>query len=121
MMRISSPRIALAVLSLRLMGCTGVVDNPSGPDGQGPGGADGNTGGAGGEKPAGIGTAIFELCEESDKEQPGPRLLRLMTRREYRNTLRDLLFVAEPDVSSLPLESRVRGFDGISDAAAVTS
>jgi len=73
-----------------------------------------------GEAPAGVGTQVFALCQDNT-ERPGPRLLRLLTRREYANTIEDLLFVSAPDVSSLPLDARVRGFDNNATAQAVTS
>jgi hypothetical protein len=93
--------------------------------GVGPGATAGGGGqpGAGvppGQEPAGVGTQVFELCKGGE-EQPGPRLLRLMTRREYANTVRDLLFLNAPDASSLPLEARVRGFDNNAHSQAVTS
>src|SRR5687767_11799 len=94
--------------------CTGSLDSPTRP--LGAGGGAGGTPGAGpgampgtstptGEAPAGIGTQVFELCQD-DQEKPGPRLLRLLTRREYANTIEDLLFLASPDVASLPLDAR---------------
>lgn len=54
-------------------------------------------------------------------EKPAPRLLRLLTRREYRNTIVDLLGVAGPDTENLPVEARIKGFDNNAAAAAVTS
>jgi hypothetical protein len=105
-------------------GATGEPSNPASP-----GGGDANTGSGQpgsntsqpvGEPPAGVGTQVFALCSDG-QEQPGPRLLRLLTRREYSNTVRDLLFLDPPDVSSLPLEARVRGFDNNARSQAVTS
>jgi hypothetical protein len=75
---------------------------------------------AGKTEAAGIGTRAFALCESGGPEAPSPRLLRLMTRREYRNTLRDLLFAQDLDVSSLPLEPRVKGFDNNAASSVVT-
>jgi hypothetical protein len=115
--------LRIGLLGCTLASCTGAIELTVGP---GAGDNDGNSVGDGdgegplGEAPAGIGTDIFALCEEGAAEQPGPRLLRLMTRREYRNTVRDLLFVEAPDTSSLPVESRVRGFDDNAAAAVVT-
>lgn len=128
---------ALAVL-LGALGaqaaCTGAIDPLLGPsDGTGsrdsgkPGsepdlrGPTGTTGTPGGkDAPSGIGTQVFALCSGAS-EAPSPRLLRLLTRREYQNTLASLLFVQEPDVSSLPIEPRVRGFDNNASASVVTS
>ncbi|HVZ34118.1 MAG TPA: DUF1592 domain-containing protein, partial [Polyangiaceae bacterium] len=68
----------------------------------------------------GIGTQVFALCSGS-QETPSPRLLRLMTRLEFQNTLGDLLNTQKPDVSNLPLEPRVRGYDNNAAASVVTS
>lgn len=74
------------------------------------------------EEPSGIGTKAFALCT-SDREAPSPRLLRLLTGREFKNTLRDLLYASDQDLAnvSLPLEPRVRGFDNNARASVVTS
>jgi hypothetical protein len=72
------------------------------------------------EEPSGIGTQVFALCDGAD-ETPSPRLLRLLTRREYRNTVQTLLYVQQADVENLPLEPRVRGFDNNARASVVTS
>jgi hypothetical protein len=123
-MRLRSFRIVSFSSVLALAACTGAIERTVGPgenDGTSNGDGDGDGEGPLGEAPAGIGTGIFALCEDSSKEQPGPRLLRLMTRREYRNTVHDLLYVEAPDTSSLPVESRVQGFDDNAAAAAVTS
>ncbi len=53
-------------------------------------------------------------------EKPAPRMLRLLTRREYRNTIVDLLGVAGPETVNLPVEPRVKGFDNNANAAIVT-
>lgn len=55
-----------------------------------------------------------------DDERPVARQLRLLTRREYQNTVRDLLGV-EVDTALLPVEPRVHGFDNNAQAAVVTS
>src|SRR5689334_14217917 len=89
-------------------GCTGSLGSPN-QGGGGEGNANGNgsgadagasaggttggaqPGGAGGggqpgagvppgQEPAGVGTQVFALCKDGE-EQPGPRLLRLLTRR----------------------------------------
>jgi hypothetical protein len=54
-------------------------------------------------------------------ETPAPRMLRLLTRREYERTVSDLLGVAAPDTSNVPVEPRVRGFDNNAAASVVTS
>ena len=75
------------------------------------------------EDPGGIGTAVFGLCKSGGKEAPSPRLLRLLTRREFKNTMRDLISAQEQELTalSLPLEPRVRGFDNNARASVVTS
>jgi Protein of unknown function (DUF1592)/Protein of unknown function (DUF1588)/Protein of unknown function (DUF1595)/Protein of unknown function (DUF1585)/Protein of unknown function (DUF1587) len=122
----TAPRVALL---LALAGCSGAVDTIVGP-------AAGPTSGtkqpdagkavtsgardAGKDTPSGIGTKAFELCESGD-EAPGPRLLRLLTPREYQNTLQALLYTSQIDGSSLPLPPRVRGYDNNAGASVVTS
>jgi len=54
-------------------------------------------------------------------EEPAPRMLRLLTRREYRNTIVDLLGIAPPETDNVPVEPRVRGFDNNASASVVTS
>lgn len=106
--------LSLVAVTLLSAACTGLIDTPAGPNsskgendenGAGPDGVSGSDG--------------LPLCQ--GEEQPGPRILRLLTRREYRNTVHDLLGVVAPDVSSLPVEARVKGFDNNANAAAVTS
>jgi hypothetical protein len=107
-------------------GTGGNVDADGGTSSAGmAGGTSGGTAGtAGGTSPggpaAGVGTEVFAKCKDG-KELPGPRLLRLMTRREFKNTVQDLLFLQNIDVSMLPLEARVQGFDNNAVASVVTS
>lgn len=96
----------------------GVGGNLSGPPAAQPGSDAGVV--ISGDPPAGLGTGIFAQCA-AGQEAPGPRLLRLMTRREYENSVRDLLYLQEVDVSTLPLEARVQGFDNNATALVVTS
>jgi hypothetical protein len=125
-------------LVLGLASCTGSLDSSAGPtrpgevaDSPSDGGASGAGAGDGGvagptanqpsgEQPAGLGTQVLAECKDN-KEKPGPRLLRLLTRREYKNTVRDLLSTQAPDISTLPLEARVKGFDNNATSQAVTS
>lgn len=53
-------------------------------------------------------------------EIPVPRQLRLLTRREYQNTVRDLLGV-EVDTAAIPDEPRPQGFNNTAAAMVVTS
>jgi Protein of unknown function (DUF1592)/Protein of unknown function (DUF1588)/Protein of unknown function (DUF1595)/Protein of unknown function (DUF1587)/Protein of unknown function (DUF1585) len=112
-----------------LAACTGDVAAPPGPNRDTRGAEqpqDGSTSGpdggtlVGGEAPSTLGTGIFAQCSAA-RETPGPRLLRHLTRREYQHTVRDLLHVRAPDVATLPLETRVRGYDNNAGAQAVTS
>lgn len=86
----------------------------------GTGGAtDGSTDGST-SAPVGLGAEVFERCS-TGTELPGPRLLRLLTREEYQHTIADLLYLAEPDVSGLPLEAQVEGYNNNALSQAVTS
>jgi hypothetical protein len=144
-MKTWNPACALS-LALGLLGaqagCSGTVEpvlSPgdgvsasSKPDAGKAGGKGGNTkpgdGGTGStgqsddpeKEPSGIGTQVFALCSGTE-ETPSPRLLRLLTRREYQNTLADLLSAQKPDIENLPLEPRVRGFDNNAAASVVTN
>lgn len=104
--------------------CMGTVGSDFGPNGRGSGGDDDASPAAsttsGETESPGIGTRAFALCESGGAEQPAPRLLRLLTRREYKNTLRDLLFAQDVDIASLPIEPRVKGFDNNAASSVVT-
>ncbi|MEX1361693.1 MAG: DUF1592 domain-containing protein [Nannocystaceae bacterium] len=52
---------------------------------------------------------------------PGPRVLRLLTRREYAATVADLLGIEPPDVAEIPVEPRVDGYDNDAEASVVTA
>ncbi len=51
----------------------------------------------------------------------GPRMLRLLTRREYQNTVADLLGVEAPEIDGIPIEPIVEGYDNDAHASVVTS
>ncbi len=57
-------------------------------------------------------------CEDGT---PGPRSLRLLTRTEYANTVSDLLGIPAPNVTSVPVEPEVEGYDNNADASLVTA
>ncbi|MCA9710638.1 MAG: DUF1592 domain-containing protein, partial [Myxococcales bacterium] len=57
-------------------------------------------------------------CEQGS---PGPRALRLLTRREYAATVADLLGVEPPPIDAIPVEPRVDGYDNDADASVVTA
>ncbi len=89
---------ALSPLLLALVGCTGLI-----------------TGGDDDDAPPVITPGVH--C---DDERPAARQLRLLTRREYQNTVRDLLGV-EVDAASIPVEPRPQGFDNTAAAMVITS
>jgi hypothetical protein len=89
-----------AALLVGVGGCTGKLLGPGGEDGDGP--------------------PVIVPGEVCEGERPATRQLRLLTRREYQNTVRDLLGV-EVDASSIPVEPRVHGFDNNAAAMVITS
>jgi cytochrome c peroxidase len=78
-------------------------------------------GGAGGEGSAGAGTGTTEQLVCVGAEKPGRRVLRLLTQREYENTVLDLLGVSTPLSASLPVATRVVGYDNNVDVNVVTA
>jgi hypothetical protein len=93
----------LALIATLAAGCLGSIDrHPTGPGGGGNPSLPGGLTCAGGV-------------------QPGPRLLRLLTRREYAATVSAILGVPAPDVSAFPEEPLVDGFDTNAAALVVTS
>ncbi|MEM7152249.1 MAG: DUF1592 domain-containing protein [Myxococcota bacterium] len=54
-----------------------------------------------------------------DQGSPGPRMLRLLTRREYAATVADLLGVEPPPTDLIPIESTIAHYDN--DASAVVT
>lgn len=57
-------------------------------------------------------------CEQGS---PGPRTLRLLTRREYAATVADLLGVEPPPTDEIPTEPLVDGYDNDAAASVVTA
>ncbi|HEX6242886.1 MAG TPA: DUF1592 domain-containing protein [Polyangiales bacterium] len=139
--RISALCLALATAPL---GCTGSVDAPARPTGAssgvepgasggGPSGSDGSDGPGGPNGTPPIGQRGSSLrCEPSAAIDPGPSPLRLLTREQYVNTLRDLFGAAgelrgsassvaepsefgllQPDVSLVELEDFQRAADTV--------
>jgi hypothetical protein len=108
------PSAALGLLLLLTSSCTGIVDGP--PSGSsGPGGV--GTPGVGSPGPGGV----TDLDAAANcQEAPSPRLLRQLTREEYRKTVADLLALTEPDVSAVPPDATVRGFTNNVTVAFVT-
>lgn len=75
---------------------------------------DGETGETDGET-EGIGPLS---CEQGN---PGPRVLRLLTRSEYAATVSDLLGVEPPPVDGIPVEPLVDGYDNDAESSVVTA
>lgn len=120
--------LALAAsLAASTAACTGSLGDPAaGPAGQGPRGpGEGPGTGPGPRDPSGDPIDPSDPVDPStpiacEGEAPGRRVLRLLTRAEYRSTVADLLGIAEPDVDSFPVETSVRGYDNEANAQLVT-
>ncbi|MDP3857571.1 MAG: DUF1592 domain-containing protein [Stagnimonas sp.] len=74
-------------------------------------GGSGSGGGSGGTTPPVADCQLDELA---------PRLLRLLTRREYQRSLEDLLGIAGDFAQFLPVEAKVYGYDNNARAGVVT-
>jgi hypothetical protein len=57
-------------------------------------------------------------CEQGS---PGPRVLRLLTRREYAATVADLVGVEPPPIDEIPVEPLIDGYDNDAQASVVTA
>lgn len=93
---------AALLLAVAEFGCAGEIL----PGGDGPGG----------DRPP-PDVVPGEYC---DDERPVAAQLRMLTRVEYRNTVRDLIGI-ELDITTIPVEPRVLGFANNAAAMAVTS
>ncbi len=106
----------LAALAAALVcgGCYGGVDahDGSGADVGEDVGDDANDG------DDGIGEDGVLACEQGS---PGPRMLRLLTRREYAATVADLLGVEPPTTDLIPVEPTVDGYDNDAASSVVTA
>jgi hypothetical protein len=96
---------ALGLAAFTAAGCVGDII----------GGGAGGGGGGGDDDPP----PIVTPGEHCDDERPGPQQLRMLTRREYENTINDLLGV-DVDTATIPVEPRVKGFDDNAAAMVVT-
>jgi hypothetical protein len=63
---------------------------------------------------------VIEPGVRCDDERPVPQQLRLLTRREYANTMKDLLGV-DVSTDTVPVEPKVKGFDNNAAAMVITS
>jgi hypothetical protein len=95
---------ALAAMALGT-GCIGKVLEGGGDDG-----------GGGPNRPP----PVIEPGVRCDDERPVPQQLRLLTRREYANTMKDLLGV-DVSTDTVPVEPKVKGFDNNAAAMVITS
>jgi len=111
---LGNPVAGVVGLALTMTGCYGGLTDAgsAGAMGGATDGASGETDGESGDPPPEL------TCEDGT---PGPRTLRLLTRREYRNTIVDLLGVAAPDIDVVPLEPRIDGYDNNAAASLVTA
>src|SRR5260221_4390487 len=96
-------RKGLLVAALAALGCTGEVSGPPGnttTDGTGltPGGGGTST------------TTPQNVAADCTDESPSPRILRQLTRSEYGQTVADLLSLTNPDITSIPPDTQMRGF-----------
>jgi cytochrome c peroxidase len=82
------------------------------------GGGGGNAGGGGVGPGGGVAAPAPVVC---DAETPAPRALRLLTQREYENTVQDLLGVGTPLSVNLPIAARVLGYDNNVEGNVVTA
>lgn len=112
-----TPRLAAALVLVSAFGaaCTGVITDPFGNNDP----LSAGTGSGGGEG-GGTGSSSAPI-DCSNPDQPGPRMLRLLTREEYATTVADLLAIERPAVDEIPVEPRVAGYDNNAGAAIVTS
>jgi hypothetical protein len=95
---------ALAAMALGT-GCIGKVLEGGGDDG-----------GGGPNRPP----PVIEPGVRCDDERPVPQQLRLLTRREYANTMKDLLGI-DVSTDTVPVEPKVKGFDNNAAAMVITS
>ncbi len=93
---------------------TGGSGSDSGSGGSGGSGSSGgSSSGSGGGGPLGAGLDPVPLPElVCNGETPGPRVLRLLTRREFDATTEDLLGVrTQKSIDLIPIEARKEGYD----------
>lgn len=108
MERVSARWLTLCVL----FACGGRVDSPS-DNGAGQGGGQAGGGSRGGAAGARSGGAAGGVTSGSD--DPGRVTLRRLSRREYNNTVRDLLGTSQRPADRFPEDGRALGFDVIAD------
>jgi len=108
--------LALAA-ALVSVGCQG-GNGPGGAGADGGEGLDGaeDEGESEGESEGETGGTLS--CEQGS---PGPRMLRLLTRREYAATVSDLLGVEPPSTDLIPVEPDVDGYDNDAASSVVTA
>lgn len=109
--------IAAMAAVLALGGCYQGLDGGGDPFGAATDGAEDGSGGSGEGESEGEGEGPLS-CEQGT---PGPRVLRLLTRREYAATVSDLLGVEPPPVDEIPVEPFIDGYDNDAQASVVTA
>lgn len=119
------PVVALALLFLGAgLGCSGQVGpegSASGAGGESGAGGAGGTGGVGGDGGAGGQGGLGGSLAACKSNGPGPAPLRRLSRREYGNTVRDLLGVTEANPALLfAPDAHAFGFDNIASAQSVS-
>jgi Protein of unknown function (DUF1592)/Protein of unknown function (DUF1588)/Protein of unknown function (DUF1587)/Protein of unknown function (DUF1595)/Protein of unknown function (DUF1585) len=92
-----------------------------GRGGGGPGGAEGASEGGSGASDDGDSEGEGDGPLACEQGTPGPRVLRLLTRREYTATVADLLGVEPPPIDEIPIEPLVDGYDNDAAASVVTA
>lgn len=108
-----SPLYRIAALLL-LAACTATVKGGPGEPGSGGIGASGAAGGS--SVIPGTGAAGGTNVVDCSTRDPGPAVVRRLTRLEYANTLRDLLGSAAGIADGFPIEERQLGFDNNASA-----
>jgi hypothetical protein len=120
-----SPFRCVLVLGVAVGGCVGTIDATpggaaSGVEGDGSRGAGGPgqppKGGGGPSQPGGLGLPAASCTSPA----PGPSLIRRLTRREYDNTVADLLGDRSNPARLFPAEERRLGFDNNASALTIS-
>ena len=97
---------SVVVGALAAMGCTtGEAGAGAGPGSQSAQAGTGNVAAAGA-----AGSDTTAVTPDCTTDAPSPRILRQLTRNEYKNTVTALLGIADPDVSAIPPDRTLRGF-----------
>lgn len=110
---------AYVLLAVVAGGCGGNSGGDGGGETQATSGAS-DTMGTGADDTAGALTSGADTGEPESGIKPGPSPIRRMTRREYNNTIFDLLGDDSKPASGFPAEEEALGFNNNADALVVT-